>query len=145
MLSSGNSLRASTVAIPAMRIRMALRYSSMRAIMPSADELANHPIGDYRQLTRLTSNSYVREETVGEFFDLVPKVHGGGSTQYWGDYHYANATGQVVFWGGSARSGAYCGLASAASINAWSDSAADNGSPCLWRSGRDVGARLWLK
>ena len=41
--------------------------------MPSADELANHPIGDYRQLTRLTSSGYVREETVGEFFDLVPK------------------------------------------------------------------------
>jgi len=96
--------------------------------MPSADELANHPIGDYRQLTRLTSNGYVREETVGEFFDLVPKVHGGGGTQYWGDYHYANATGQVVYWGGVASYGAYCGLASASSLYAWSHSSAFLGS-----------------
>lgn len=96
--------------------------------MPSADELANHPIGDYRQLTRLTSSGYVREETVGEFFDLVPNVHGGGGTQYWGDYHYANATGQVVCWGGSASLGALCGLACAYSNIAWSYSAAFFGS-----------------
>ena len=96
--------------------------------LPSAEELANHPVGDYRQLTRLTSSGYVKEETVGEFFDLVPKVHGGGGTSYWGDYHYANATGQVVYWGGNAYNGAYCGLAYARSSYAWSLSNADLGS-----------------
>ena len=96
--------------------------------LPSAAELASHPVGDYRQLTRLTSSGYVRNETVGEFFDLVPSLHGGGGTQYWGDYHYANATGQVVSWGGYAHSGAYCGLAFAYSSNAWSISYAGIGS-----------------
>ena len=96
--------------------------------LPSAEELANHPVGDYRQLTRLTSSGYVKEETVGEFFDLVPKVHGGGGTSYWGDYHYANATGQVVYWGGDASNGAYCGLAFARSLYAWSYSRAGIGS-----------------
>lgn len=96
--------------------------------MPSASELASHPDGDYRQLTRLTSNGYVRNETVGEFFDLVPSLHGGGGTEYWGDYHYANATGQVVCWGGTALRGASCGLACALSDSAWSASAADLGS-----------------
>ena len=96
--------------------------------MPTAGELASHPNGDYRQLTRLTSSGFIQEETVGEFFDLVPSVHGGGGTQYWGDYHYANATGQVVSWGGSADNGANCGLASALSYNAWSHSFASLGS-----------------
>ena len=96
--------------------------------LPSAAELASHPVGDYRQLTRLTTSGYVRNETVGEFFDLVPSLHGGGGTQYWGDYHYANATGQVVCWGGSASPGAACGLAYAHSYYAWSHSNASIGS-----------------
>ena len=96
--------------------------------LPSAGELASHPNGDYRQLTRLTASGYIQNETVGEFFDLVPTVHGGGGTSYWGDYHYANATGQVVYWGGGATYGAFCGLACAASVNAWSYSSADIGS-----------------
>lgn len=96
--------------------------------MPSAGELASHPNGDYRLLTRLTTSGYIQEETVGEFFDLVPKVHGGGGTSYWGDYHYANATGQVLLWGGHAPYGAYCGLAFAYSTNAWSSSHANLGS-----------------
>ena len=96
--------------------------------MPSAGELASHPNGDYRQLTRLTSEGYIHTETVGESFDLVPTSHGGGGTQYWGDYHYANATGQVLLWGGVAYYGAYCGLACASSNNAWSASLASIGS-----------------
>ena len=96
--------------------------------LPSAAELASHPVGDYRQLTRLTGSGYVRNETVGEFFDLVPSLHGGGGTQYWGDYHYGNATGQVVYWGGVATYGALCGLAAANSNNAWSYSNAGIGS-----------------
>ena len=96
--------------------------------MPTAGELASHPNGDYRQLTRLTSSGYIQEETVGEFFDLVPTVHGGGGTSYCGDYHYANATGQVVLWGGRANTGAHCGLAFAGSANAWSLSDANVGS-----------------
>lgn len=96
--------------------------------LPSASELATHPEGDFRQLTRLTSSGYIQKETLGEFFDLVPAQHGGGGTSYWGDYHYANNTGQVLLWGGSAHHGASCGLASACSDLAWSYSHAYIGS-----------------
>ena len=96
--------------------------------LPSAGELASHPNGDYRQLTRLTSEGYIKEETVGEFFDLVPTAQGGGGTFDWADYHYANATGQVLLWGGHATDGAYCGLAYTRSSSAWSDSYARFGS-----------------
>lgn len=96
--------------------------------MPSSAELATHPTGDYRQLTRLTTSGYVQNETVGEHFDLVPNLHGGGGTSYWGDYHYANNTGQGVLWGGSASHGAGCGLAYAYSAYAWSSSHASFGS-----------------
>ena len=64
----------------------------------------------------------------GDNFDIFPAKIGGGSTSYWADYSWANNTGQLVFWGGSANDGAYCGLASAYSNLAWSDSAAYVGS-----------------
>ena len=48
--------------------------------------------------------------------------------RYWADYSWANTTGQLVLWGGSASGGAPCGLASAASDRGWSDSTASFGS-----------------
>lgn len=96
--------------------------------MPSASELASHPDGDYRQLTRLTTSGYVQNMLLGEHFDIVPSVHGGGGTSYWCDYHYASATGQVVYWGGCADYGADAGLGFARSYNGWSSSDSDLGS-----------------
>ena len=96
--------------------------------LPSASELASHPEGDYRQLTRLTSSGYIQKMALGEYFDLVPSQHGGGGTSYWGDYHYANNTGQVVLWGGDASDGAYAGLVFPYSGSAWSDSNSSLGS-----------------
>jgi len=96
--------------------------------MPSAAELASHPNGDYRQLTRLTTGGYIQNVLLGEHFDIVPSVHGGGGTSYWCDYHYAAATGQVVCWGGYAFHGALCGLGYARSYYGWSGSDATIGS-----------------
>jgi hypothetical protein len=97
--------------------------------MPSAAELAAHPAGDYRELTRLTSEGYISRETLGEFFDLIPSsLSGGGSTSYWCDYFWGNSTGQLVLLGGSAHHGASCGLACLNSYNAFSSSYAYIGS-----------------
>lgn len=96
--------------------------------MPTAAELASHPTGDYRQLSRLTSSGYMQNVILGEYFDIITSVHGGGGTSYWCDYHYANNTGQVVFWGGSAVGGADCGLGFAASDIGWSLSLSHIGS-----------------
>lgn len=99
--------------------------------MPSAAELSSHPSGQYRQLSRIASDGYVKTETLGEHFDLIPTAIGGGSTSYWCDYFYQNqATGQLVLWGGSADFGASCGLACAYSSCAFS------------YSGASIGARL---
>lgn len=96
--------------------------------MPSAAELAGTPVGDFRQITRPTSSNYVQEMILGEFFDILPSVLGGGSTSYWCDYYYGNATGQVGLWGGAAYNGPYAGLGFASSDDAWSDSSASIGS-----------------
>lgn len=96
--------------------------------LPTAAELATHPTGEYRQATRVTTSGWVQEIIAGENFDIFPARIGGGSTSYWADYSWANNTGQLVFWGGNANSGAYCGLASASSNNAWSYSTASVGS-----------------
>lgn len=96
--------------------------------MPSAAELAGTPVGDFRQITRPTSSNYVQEMILGEFFDILPSVLGGGSTSYWCDYYYGNATGQVGLWGGAAADGPLAGLGFAISSYAWSGSDAYFGS-----------------
>lgn len=89
--------------------------------MPSAAELAGTPVGDFRQIARNTGDGYVREMTLGEYFDIIPSVVGGGATSYWADYFYQNkATGQLGLWGGDAIVGPYAGLGCASSYNAWS-------------------------
>ena len=70
----------------------------------------------------------MQEIILGEHFDIFPKKIGGNSTSYWADYSWANTTGQLVLWGGHASHGANCGLASATSSNAWSNSTASIGS-----------------
>ena len=70
----------------------------------------------------------MQEIILGEHFDIFPKKIGGNSTSYWADYSWANTTGQLVLWGGSANLGANCGLACANSYSDWSHSLADVGS-----------------
>lgn len=96
--------------------------------LPTAAELATHPTGEYRQATRVTTSGWVQEIIAGENFDIFPARIGGGSTSYWADYSWANNTGQLVFWGGNAYAGAFCGLASADSSTAWSYTNAPVGS-----------------
>jgi len=97
--------------------------------LPSNAELTSHPLGDYRQLTRPTSNNFIVREILGEFFDLIPSnITGGGGTSYWCDYFYGNDAGQLVHLGGSASSGALCGLAFLRSNSAFSYSNAGFGS-----------------
>ena len=91
--------------------------------MPTSAELASHPNGEFRQLTRITSSGYVQEMILGEFFDIFAKKHGGGSTSYWCDYDYANTTGQLLLWGGNALYGTSAGLGCALSNYAFSDAA----------------------
>ena len=96
--------------------------------MPTAAELAGHPNGDFRQLTRITSSGYIQEMILGEFFDIFAKTHGGGSTLYWCDYDYANTTGQLLLWGGSASYGSNAGLGYADSRDAFSNAPSSVGA-----------------
>ena len=70
----------------------------------------------------------MQEIILGEHFDIFPKKIGGISTSYWADYAWAYTTGQLVRWGGAARSGATCGRAFADATYAWSASSASFGS-----------------
>ena len=88
--------------------------------MPTSDELAGSPSGIYRQITRLTSSGWVRKLMWGANLDVLPDTLGGGSVDGHGDYHYANSTGQVLLWGGSAGYGSYCGLGFSSSSYGWS-------------------------
>lgn len=90
--------------------------------MPSSSELATHPSGDYRQLTRPTTSGYIAQMILGEHFDVMAKSLAGGGTSYWCDYSYNNNTGQLVLWGAHADIGAYAGLGYASSSSAWSSS-----------------------
>ena len=96
--------------------------------MPTAAELADKPSGSYRQLVRPTTTGYVQNIILGEHFDLFPSLLGGGSTSYWADRFNGNETGQLCLWGGSATTGAYSGLVSVHSNNAFSNATPTIGS-----------------
>lgn len=96
--------------------------------MPTESELATHPNGDYRQFTRLTSSNWIQEMLFGEFMDILPKKLGGGSGSYLGDYSWANTTGQLCLWGGTAHYGALCGLGCSGSSDAFSYSSTGCGA-----------------
>lgn len=96
--------------------------------MPSAGELTSVPSGKYRKLTRLTAEGWIKSMLLGEYFDLFAKTTGGGNTSYWADYSYANATGQLLLWGGSASYGSFCGLGFSHSYNGFSSSTASFGA-----------------
>ena len=96
--------------------------------MPTSDELAGSPSGIYRQITRLTSSGWVRKLMWGANLDVLPDTLGGSSVDGHGDYHYANNTGQVLLWGGSAFSGSDGGLASSYSNSGWSNASSDIGA-----------------
>lgn len=90
--------------------------------MPTSAEIATLPAGDYRQLTRPTTSNNVYSLQMGEYFDILPGKLGGGG---WGDYHYANTTGQLLLWGGGSNYGSHCGLVCSNSHYAFSNSTSD--------------------
>lgn len=96
--------------------------------LPSAEELASHPDGQYRELTRLTTSGYVGVMLKGEDFDIFASALSGGSTTRWCDYYYGNNTGQVLLVGGRSYYGAASGPFCAISLNAWSDAYSNIGA-----------------
>ena len=96
--------------------------------MPFTAELATHPAGAYRQLTRRTDSGYISAMILGDYFDLFAKTLGGGATSYWSDYAYNDNAGQLLLWGGNASFGTYCGLGFAVSYDAFSLSSASVGA-----------------
>lgn len=112
--------------------------------MPTSAERSTHPIGNYRQLTRLTTFGYIKELILGEQLDIFAKVKGGGSTSYWGDYNENNNTGQVLVWGGYASCGLKSGLACVNSTTPWLNALSQISSrlayygPLTFMSGREL-------
>ena len=112
--------------------------------LPSAAELAATPEGEFRQLTRLTASGWMQEIICGEYFDIFPNKEGGSSASYWGDYHYANNTGQVLLVGGDAYNAAYAGVAYSVATHDWSDAYAYIGArlayygPITFVDGKDI-------
>lgn len=93
-------------------------YSGNR--IPTSTELSTKPEGSFRQLTRLTSDGYVKEIVCGEWFDTLPSAVGGGSTSYFCDYFYQNsAAGQLFLGGGSSGLGSAAGPFSVDSYRAF--------------------------
>lgn len=68
------------------------------------------------------AEGYVKEIIFGEGGEIMPSLVGGGSTQFFCDYHYTNIptseTLRGVLFGGRAYGGAYAGLAYANSTDA---------------------------
>ena len=78
------------------------------------------------------TEGFVKEIIFGEEGEIMPSLVGGGSTQFFCDYHYTNIptteTLRGVLFGGTALSGAHDGLAAASSNSAPSTSSSNFGS-----------------
>ena len=96
--------------------------------LPSSAELASHPSGEYRQLTRVTQTGYTQELILGEYFDIFASKLAGGSNSYWCDYNYNNTAGQLLLCGGYAVAGSLAGLVCVTSLNAFSFSYSSYGA-----------------
>lgn len=106
--------------------------------LPTSTELATHPAGDYRTITRLTTEGYIKKMLLGSNLDVFASEFGGGGNSYWCDYQYANNSGQLVLLGGYALDGAGCGLGYVSSGDAFSSSSALIGSRLAYYGNVDV-------
>ena len=90
-----------------------------------ANKVANDkpPVGvEYRTQTRIleSGGSYVVTQQLGEFFDIIPKTIGGGSTSGWADGYWSSTAGELWLFGGNAAYGSLCGLSAADAYCAFS-------------------------
>lgn len=116
--------------------------------MPDSNELATHPNGKYRQITRqagTASSSYISKMVIGDYFDLIPTANGGGSNSYWCDGEWRNSTaGQLLVVCGEANLGSLSGLVLVSSPGAFSVWSANFGSrlayygPIVFTSGKQL-------
>lgn len=105
-------------------IRFYMDDDVRKAVVYSGNQVSNTATGrEFVCSVQSASGAYVKSMECGEFWDMIAQnVTGGGSTTYYCDGYYAATTGQLLFVGGHANSGALCGLASASSNLAFSSS-----------------------
>ena len=95
--------------------------------IPTTAELASHPNGNYRQLTRLTTSGYVKSIIGSEYFDILASAIGADSVSYLCDYTSNSNTGQLFLFGGHASNGAYSGSFYVYSLSAFSSAPSNFG------------------
>lgn len=107
-------------------IRFYMDNDVRKAVVYSGNQVSNTATGrEFVCSVQSASGAYVKSMECGEFWDMIAQnVTGGGSTTYYCDGYWAATGGQLLFVGGCADNGALCGLAYAASYDAFSRSAA---------------------
>ena len=105
-------------------IRFYMDDDVRKAVVYSGNQVSNTATGrEFVCSVQSASGAYVKSMECGEFWDMIAQnVTGGGSTTYYCDGYYAATTGQLLVVGGRANHGAPCGLASAHSSGAFSNS-----------------------
>ena len=106
-------------------IRFYMDDDVRKAVVYSGNQVSNTATGrEFVCSVQSASGAYVKSMECGEYWDMIAQnVTGGGSTTYYCDGYWAATGGQLLYVGGHANLGAPCGLASAASVDAFSRSA----------------------
>ena len=89
--------------------------------MPDSEELAYGAKGKSRSFNCIASDGWITKLVGGEHFDIFPSAVGGGSSSYWCNFTWTSTNGQLLVWGGSASSGANCGLVVSDLTGSWTD------------------------
>lgn len=105
-------------------IRFYMDNDVRKAVVYSGNQVSNTATGrEFVCSVQSASGAYVKSMECGEYWDMIAQnVTGGGSTTYYCDGYWAATGGQLLIVGGHANGGARCGLACAASNNAFSHS-----------------------
>lgn len=104
-------------------IRFYMSGDVRHAVVYSGNVVSNSAEGrDISGVLASASGQYTTQMELGEYWDMLPKAVGGSDTTYYCDGYWASTGGELLIVGGHAANGSRCGLSSASSDGAFSDS-----------------------
>ena len=103
-------------------IRFYMDGATRKAVVYKGNVVSNTATGrEFECAIQSASGAYIRSMECGQYWDMIAQsVSGASASTYYCDGYWAATGGELLFGGGDANYGAYCGLASSLSDNDFS-------------------------
>lgn len=101
-------------------IRFYMDGDTRYAVVYSGNQVSNTANGRKFTVPSSSNGEYITRKTLGAYWDAFPQSVGGGDSTYYCDAFWASTSGELLFVGGDAADGSFCGLSYASSRNGFS-------------------------